>query len=455
MHWLTAQEIATGYREKRFSPTELCTHLLDRVEALDGLCNAFINIDRERVLAQARLAEQEIAAGKSRGPLHGVPVGVKDIIDVAGELTTCHSALMLDNLAKSDAFVISQLRGAGAILFGKLALHEFAIGGPSFDLPFPPARNPWNLNHHPGGSSSGSGSALAAGFVPLALGTDTGGSIRNPAGACGIVGLKPTYDLVSRRGLFPLSFTLDHIGPMARSVWDAGALLDVLAAPKRHPYKFSSLSRIDHGIKGLRVGFIRHIHQREMVADPEMATALEDASRLLRELGARVDDVELPLFTEMSATQKVIQMAEGWAVHARWLSARPEAYAQTSRRKLLGGAFLTAAEYVQAMQLRGTHIAAVDELLNQHDVLLCVNSMEPACQIDDPAELSRTYTRQARAVFNLTGHPVLALMTGLSKSGLPLSMQLVGRHDDESTVLQVGAAYEKATEWHRLHPQFA
>src|SRR5690348_16190902 len=229
LHWLTAAELASGYAAGKLSPVEVVTALLQRVDELDPQFNAFIKLDREAVLAAARDAEREIRAGRQRGPLHGVPVGIKDIIDVAGDVTTCHSKIFMKNVARADAEVVRRLRAAGAILFGKLSLHEFAIGGPSFDLPFPPARNPWNRDHHPGGSSSGSGAALAAGFLPLALGTDTGGSIRNPAGTCGVVGLTPTYGLVSRRGVFPLAFTLDHIGPMARTVQDTALALDVLA----------------------------------------------------------------------------------------------------------------------------------------------------------------------------------------------------------------------------------
>lgn len=452
MHWLTASQIAEGYDKGTFSPTELVEHLLGRIDRLDSRFNAFIRVDHEGALAAARQAETDLRAGRRRGPLHGVPVGIKDIIDMAGEPTTCHSKILQDHVAKADAPVIRDLRAAGAIPIGKLSLHEFAIGGPSFDLPFPPARNPWNPAHHPGGSSSGSGAALAAGMVPLALGTDTGGSVRNPAAACGIVGLKPTYDLVSRQGVFPLSFTLDHVGPMCRSVEDIALMLDVLAPAKTSRPKPSYASDLNRGVKGLRIGYLRHIHEKEVVADPEMAAALDEAARGLRALGAVVEDVELPGFQQMSAAQKIVLMAEGWAVHSKWLATRPGDYAETSRRKLLCGAFLSAGDYVHAMQLRAGHMRAVDDLLVDYDVLLCANSMEPACRIDDAPELLRTYMRQARAVFNLTGHPALALMTGRSTSGLPLSMQLIGRNFDERTVLRVGAAYEANTPWHQQHP---
>ena len=229
LHWLTASEAARAFAAKTLSPVELMTALLERIGKLDSRVNAFIRLDAEAAMTMARNAEAEIAAGRIRGPLHGVPVGIKDIIDVAGLPTTSHSKILVDNIAAADAVVVGKLRQAGAIVMGKLSTHEFAIGGPSFDLPFPPARNPWNTDHHPGGSSSGSGAGLAAGFFPLALGTDTGGSVRNPASANGIVGLKPTYGLVSRRGVFPLSFTLDHVGPMTRTVADNALLLDVIA----------------------------------------------------------------------------------------------------------------------------------------------------------------------------------------------------------------------------------
>src|SRR5690348_15967174 len=242
----------------------------------------------------ARAAEKELSAGRVRGPLHGIPVGIKDIIDVAGLPTTCHSKILVDNIAAADAVCVAKLRGAGAIVLGRLSTHEFAIGSPSFDLPWPPARNPWNPNHHPGGSSSGSGSGIAAGLFPLALGSDTGGSVRNPASACGIVGLKPTYGLVSRRGVFPLSFTLDHVGPLTRTVVDCALLLDAIAghdpldpgsaaAPPGH-YALG----LERGIRGLRIGFIRHFHETDLPADPEVTAGLENVAATLHKLGADI-----------------------------------------------------------------------------------------------------------------------------------------------------------------------
>ena len=453
MHWMTAAELASGYRKKAFSPVEVTQHLLNRIDALNPKYHAFIEVDHEGALAAARQAEHEIAAGRALGPLHGVPIGIKDIIDIAGQKTTCHSNIMLEHRASEDAQVIRKLRAAGVIFMGKLALHEFAIGGPAFDLPFAPARNPWNLAHHPGGSSSGSGAALAAGLVPLALGTDTGGSIRNPAACCGIVGLKATYELVSRRGVYTLSSTMDHVGPMARTVQDTGLLLNAMAEPQGDQVAPDYAGDLQRGVKGLRVGYVRHFHETDEVAHPEVAAALDQAAKVLSSLGAVVTDVTLPALNDFLVSQKFLMMAEGWAVHEKWLRERPQDYSQMSRRKLLTGAFVTGAEYVQSMQKRGLLIDAVDRLFNDYDVLLVANSMDPACRIDDEAEVVRTYTRQARMPFNLTGHPALALMTGLSSGGLPLSMQLVGKSFNEKMVLRVAAAYEQATQWHAKHPE--
>ena len=452
MHWMTAAEIAVAYRKKVFSPVELTQNLLTRIDSLNSKNHAFISVDHDGALAAARQAEREIFAGRALGPLHGIPLGIKDIIDVAGQATTCHSKIRLEHRASEDAQVIRKLRAAGVIFMGKLALHEFAIGGPSFDLPFPPARNPWNLNHHPGGSSSGSGAALAAGLVPLALGTDTGGSVRNPAASCGIVGLKATYELVSRRGVFTLSSTLDHVGPMARTVEDTGLLLNVMAEPQREGITPDYTLDLQRGVKGLRIGYVRHFHELDEVAHPEVSAALDEAAKVFAKLGAVVTDVRLPPLNDFLTAQKFLMMAEGWAVHEKWLRERPEDYAQMSRRKLLTGAFVTGGEYVQSMQRRRLLIDAVDDLFKDYDVLLVANSMDPACRIDDEPEILRTYTRQARMPFNLTGHPAISMMTGQSTGGLPLSMQLVGKCFAEATVLRVAAAYERETQWHTRHP---
>jgi aspartyl-tRNA(Asn)/glutamyl-tRNA(Gln) amidotransferase subunit A len=390
--------------------------------------------------------------------LHGVPVGIKDIIDVAGLPTTCHSKVLQDNLATADAVCVSKLRQAGAIVVGKLSTHEFAIGGPSFDLPWPPARNPWNPDHHPGGSSSGSGAGVAAGLFPMALGTDTGGSVRNPASCCGIVGLKATYGLVSRRGVFPLSFTLDHVGPMTRTVEDNALMLEAIAG--HDPLDPGSAAApgaryrraLERGAKGLRIGFVRHFHEIDMPAEPEVTAALEHVMRTLQMLGADVRDIRLPSLGEFAAVNRVILQSEAWSIHANWLRTRPGDYGKLARRRLMPGAFLGAGDYVLANKRRLEMIAAVNAALAEVDVLLCASSMDPACRIDRPADVERTYPRQARTPFNVTGHPALAMMAGLSSGGLPLSLQFVGRFFDEAMLFRVARAWEQASGMDKKHP---
>ena len=458
LHWLSVAKMAEAIAAKELSPLELMQALLARVEKLDPRLNAFIKIDGDLALVAAQAAETEIMAGRSRGPLHGVPVGIKDIIDVAGLPTTCHSKVLEENMATDTAVCVSKLRGAGAIVMGKLSTHEFAIGGPSFDLPWPPARNPWNPDHHPGGSSSGSGSGVAAGLFPMALGTDTGGSVRNPASCCGIVGLKPTYGLVSRRGVFPLSFTLDHVGPMTRTVTDNALMLETIAghdpldpgsAPSVPGHYSSALER---GVKGLRIGFIRHFHEIDTPATPEVTAALQHVALSLQMAGAEVRDVVLPTLGEFGAVNRVILQSEAWSIHSKWLRERPGDYGRYGRLRLMAGAFMSSGDYVLAQRRRREMIAAVEEAFRDVDILLCASSMDPACRIDDTPEVERTYPRQARTPFNTTGHPALAMMSGLSSGGLPLSVQFVGRYFDEATVFQVARAWELASGTDRKHP---
>ncbi len=457
-HWLTLSETSRAFASRSLSPVEYLTALLQRIEKLDPTLHAFIRLDADAAMDAARLAEKEISANRIRGPLHGIPIGVKDIIDVAGLPTTCHSKILLDNRAPHDAAVIARLRESGANILGKLSTHEFAIGGPSFDLPFPPARNPWNPDHHPGGSSSGSGSGVAAGLFPAALGSDTGGSVRNPASCCGIVGLKPTYGLVSRRGVFPLSFTLDHVGPLTRTVADTALMLDAMAGhDPADPGSAATTARyyarmLDRGARGLRVGFVRQFHETDIPAHPDVTAALEDVGRVLQDAGAEVRTVTLPSLNEFAGLNRIILCSEAWSIHAPWLRTRPGDYGKLARRRLLPGAFMTAGDYVGAQRRRAQMIAAVDDVLHDVDVLLCASSMDPASRIDDAEETARTYPRQARTPFNVTGHPALAMMAGLATSGLPVSVQFVGRYFAEATVLRVAAAYERATSWHKHHP---
>ncbi len=337
---------------------EYAKALIERIEAHDKKLNAFLRFTPERALEDARRAEAEIARGEWRGPMHGVPYGLKDIIDYAGLPTTAHSKVLKDNVARADATVTQKLKAAGGVFMGKLSTHEFAIGGPSFDLPWPPARNPWNRDHFCGGSSSGAGAATAAGLLPVALGTDTGGSVRNPASMCGVIGIKPTYGLVSRRGVIPLAFSLDHVGPLTRTVRDNALVLGLIAGPD--PSDPGSAGRaagdltsgLERGVEGVRVGVIRHFYARDMEADAEMTAGIDAAVTKLADLGAQVREVETAPLTEYLACNRVILTSEAFALHENWMRERPEDYGALARERLMAGAFVRAADYVNATRLR-------------------------------------------------------------------------------------------------------
>jgi aspartyl-tRNA(Asn)/glutamyl-tRNA(Gln) amidotransferase subunit A len=426
---LTAAEMAAGYRVGRFSPVDVIDAALERIAAFDPKINAVVYLDAADARRQAEQAHRAVKAGVDL-PLVGIPVGVKDIIDVAGVPTTCHSRLLLDNTAAADAEPVRRLRDAGAIVLCKLATHEFALGGPSFDLPFPPARNPWNTDHNPGGSSSGSGAAVAAGFVPIALGTDTAGSIRHPAGACGVFGLKPTYDAVSRQGTFPLAPSLDHVGPLARHVGDLHTAFGVMAGR-------SGKAPSVHGAAPLRIGYVRHFHSTDIIASADVANALDRVADRFADSGLHVEEIRLPPLQMFLAASRAILFYEAYAVHAHWLRTRPEGYGTLGRQRLMVGAFLEVDDLRRATIMRDQLGTVVEEAFGSIDVLLTANMMEPPCRIDDAAEVARTGVRQARAPFNGSGHPALSICTGYSSEGLPLSAQLVGRHGHEDDLFNL------------------
>jgi len=446
-------------RARKLSPVEYAQALIARIEKHDRAVNAFLRFTPDIALEDARRAEAEIMRGGWRGPLHGVPYGLKDIIDYAGLPTTAHSKILADNVARSDAVVTQKLRAAGAVFMGKLSTHEFAIGGPCFDLPWPPARNPWNRDHFCGGSSSGSGVATAAGFLPFAIGSDTGGSIRNPSTMCGVVGMKGTYGLVSRRGVVPLAFSLDHVGPLARTVHDNACVLEAIAGYDALDPGSSAnagaggyTSHIGRDIRGLRVGVIRHFYARDVQADAEMSAGIEAAVKVLAELGAEVREIETAPLAQYSACNRTIMTSEAFAVHEKWMQSRPQDYGSLTRERIMTGAFVRAADYVNATRVRTRLAKSFHALFADIDVALTASAMDPACRIDDAKAIEYTYGRQARAPFNVTGSPALAVPVGLSKAGLPLGMQLVGKPGSEALLYRVGHAYEQAAGWVNRHP---
>ncbi|HLZ78394.1 MAG TPA: amidase, partial [Sphingomonas sp.] len=448
-------------RARKLSPVEYTTALLARIERIDPKLSAFVRLTPERALESAHAAEDEIAAGRYRGPFHGIPYGLKDIVDAAGLPTTGHSKILIDNVARADAVVAAKLRAAGGILLGKLSTHEFAIGGPSFDLPWPPARNPWNRDYFPGGSSSGSGVGLAAGLFPAAIGSDTGGSIRNPASLCGIVGMKPTYGLVSRRGVLPLSFALDHVGPMTRTVRDNALMLQVIAGhDDGDPASADAVvpdytAELDRGVGGLKIGVIRHFYMKDVEADPEQVAALEAAVETFAREGATVREITLPPLADFSACGQIILAAEAYAIHEHWLKTRPEDYGARARERLLAGAMLTAANYLQAVRWRLALKQQTLDAFGEIDVAITASSMDPACRIDDVGKLALNYWRQARMPFNVTGQPAIVIPAGFSRGGLPLSIQIAGHPFAEATCYRAAQAYESAMGWVRHHPSLA
>ncbi len=459
--FLSVAEVAELLRDKKLSPVEYAKALIARVEQYDGKLNAFLHFTPEIALADARRAEAEIARGEWRGPLHGVPYGLKDIVDYAGLPTTAHSKILADNIAAADSVVTQKLRAAGGVFMGKLSTHEFATGGPCFDLPWPPARNPWNRDHFCGGSSSGSGVATAAGFVPAAIGSDTAGSIRNPATMCGVVGMKGTYGLVSRRGVFPLAYSLDHIGPLTRTVTDNALMLDLIAGhdaldPASADTRAGNyMAALGQGAKGLRIGVIRHFYTRDLEGDAEMVASIEAALKVFAGLGASVKEIETAPLGEYAACNRAILSAEAYAIHEKWLQERPEDYARLTRERILAGAFVSAADYINALRVRGKLTRAFHALFSDIDIVITASALDPACRIDDPAEIDRTYARQARSPFNVTGSPALSIPTGFSKAGLPLGMQLVGKPFSEALLYRAGHAYERETKWVERHPALA
>ena len=451
----TIAETAARYRSRALSPVEVTRALLDRIERLDPTLHAFVTVTAKRALAEARAAEAALARGEAASPLLGIPLAYKDIYATRGTRTTAGSARLADWVPEDDATCVARLQKAGGVMLGKLTTHEFAFGIQFPGHRFQPAKNPWNLAHMPGGSSSGSGAALAAGLVHGALGSDTGGSIRGPAAFCNIVGLKPTYGRVSRAGVITLSWTLDHTGPMARTVEDCALLLHALAGHDPADPASSRaavpdpLAALRSGIRGLRVGVPRAYFFDGV--DAEVEKALEQALATLRDLGATVTDVEIPSI-ETSWAFLAILMAEAFAYHERDLRTRPELYGDVLRERLLAGALILGSEYVQAQRLRSRLQAEMLDVLRRVDVLATPTTPKPAPTFAAVWDPSLGFPKSNMAPFNMSGLPALALPCGVSSEGLPLSLQIAGRPFDEATVLRVGHAYEQATEWHRRRP---
>src|SRR5436309_2964609 len=454
--YATIRDIGGRFRRKTLSPVELTRTLIERIERLDPKLNAFVTVTADRALADAKAAETALARGDISSPLLGIPVGYKDIYATRGVVTTGGSALLADWVPGADSTCVARLQKAGAVMLGKLITHEFAFGIQFPGHRYPPARNPWDLERMPGGSSSGSGAALAAGMAFGALGSDTGGSIRGPASFCGIAGLKPTYGRCSRTGVLTLSWTLDHTGPMARTVEDCAYLLQALAgydaadpASSREPVP-DYVAPLGRGVRGLRVGVPREYFFEGI--DPEVEKAFEQALATLRQLGASVEDVQIASIQSSGAFMAIL-LAEAFAYHERDLRMHPERFGEILRERLLAGGLITASEYVQAQRLRARLRGEMADVLHTVDALATPTSPPPAPTFTAVYDPEYGFPRGNTSPFNLTGLPALAVPCGFSSSGLPLSIQITGRPFDEATVLRVGHTYEQATDWHTRHPK--
>jgi aspartyl-tRNA(Asn)/glutamyl-tRNA(Gln) amidotransferase subunit A len=457
LYLLTLAQAARLIQERKLSPVDYADALLARIEAFDSQLNSFITVTAELAQDQARQAEAEITAGRYRGPLHGIPFALKDIYNTKGILTSGGSRTCMDNLPDKDATATRMLRDAGAVLLGKLQTHEFAHGGPSFDLPWPPARNPWNLEHFTGGSSTGAGAALAARLVPAALGSDTGGSIRGPAALCGIVGFKPTYGLVSRAGVLPNSFTMDHCGPMARTVEDCAILLQRIAGFDENDAASVAIdipdyrSALTSSLGGLRIGVLRHYWEEDAPAPPELAAAMETAIDVYRRLGARIEDCRARPGRDLRDIKTIIAETEIFSIYCEGLRKRPGDFGRDFLGRILPACLFQSADYVQASREHRRVIREMQPLYDRYDVLLTTGA-GPAPRLDAHRTTHFWQKPNVFTLANVTGGPSLALPVGFSGSGLPLGMQIIGRPFDDATVLRVGHAYQQATDWHTRHP---
>lgn len=451
--YLGIAEAGSLFREKQLSPVELTQFHLDRIAALNPTLRAYITVTGDLALEQAKAAELAIQSGDTR-PLLGIPMAHKDIYTTAGIRTTGGSAVYEHWVPTKTATTISKLHNeAGAVMMGKLATHEFAFAISNEEHPFPPARNPWNLEHIPGGSSSGSGSAVASGLVMAATGSDTGGSIRHPGMACGIAALKPTYGRCSRYGVLSLSWSLDHTGPMARTTEDVALMLGGMAGydpmdPASAAVPLGDyLSTLKAGVKGKRMGLLRSWYEK--TADPETIAAVEEAVKTLRGLGADVVEIEIPNIDQVSTS--IISTAEAYAYHAAHLAATPELYPAPLRNRLLMGGLFSAEEYINTQRARQLLKQATLHALKEVDVLLSPSKGSSALSF---AEANIDYYKQPSYlhVGNLTGVPALSIPCGFDSKGLPMGFQIMGRPFEEATVLQIGYAYEQAAGWFKRHP---
>jgi aspartyl-tRNA(Asn)/glutamyl-tRNA(Gln) amidotransferase subunit A len=463
---LTIPEAARRLANKDFSPVELTQAALERIERLNPRLNAFITLLPEQAMAAAKIAARDILAGRHRGPLHGIPIALKDLCATKGVRTTSGSKILQDHMPTEDATVATRLAEAGAIVLGKLHMNEFAYGPDGDNAHYGRVRNPWNLECISGGSSSGSGAAVAASLCLGALGTDTGGSIRIPSALCGIVGLKPTYGRVSRYGITPLCWSLDHAGPMAKRVKDVAWLLQAMAgydaqdpSTVQRPVP-DCAAALNGDVRGLRIGIPREYFYEAL--DPEVEGAARQAIAVMKGLGASTHEVSWPSLRYATLAALIIVLAEASAFHEPWIRTRPQDYHPDIALRLKWGLLLPTSAYLKALRLRALMCQDVAHLWREVDIL-----MTPATAMAAPQPRTTQVrlghremsTREAllrlMRPFNLTGLPALSIPCGFTSAGLPIGLQIAGKPFDEATVLRAAYAYERATDWHQRQPLIA
>jgi aspartyl-tRNA(Asn)/glutamyl-tRNA(Gln) amidotransferase subunit A len=460
---LSIAEAAALIVGRELSPVELTDAYLARIEAHNPLLNAYVTVTAEAARAEAREVEGEIARGAYRGPLHGIPIALKDLYATKGVRTAAGSKILWDRVPEEDSAVTRRLREAGAISLGKTNTHEFAFGVTTNNPHFGATRNPWDPDRIPGGSSGGSGAAVAAGMAAMAMGSDTGGSIRIPAALCGTVGLKATHGRVSTAGVIPLSWTLDHAGPLARTVEDAAIVLNAIAGADPNDAMTAPVPIEDYrahltaGIRGMRLGVLHGAGFDPL--DAEVSGALDTAYAALRDLGATTEAVDGTLFGNARSATSDIIMLEAQHYHAASLRDRPEDFGDDVRARLTRRTDMTASELLAALRLRDATTVAASHLMERYDALLLATTRIPAppiggqtIVIDGEEVFAPSVLTASTSPFNLTGMPALSLPCGFTAAGLPIGLQIVGRRWDEATVLRVGAAYERATDWHVRRP---
>lgn len=464
LHYKPITEQAAMLRSGDISPVNLTQAYLERIAALDGELRAYITVMGERAMAQARQAESDLRAGEDKGALHGIPLAIKDIIYTEGVLTSGGSKVLADFVPDEDSTIVRRLDDAGAVLLGKLNLSEFAIGG-TIDHPFGTPRNPWNTNHTAGGSSSGSGIAAAGGLCAGALGSDTGGSVRGPAGFCGIVGLRPTYGRVTRHGALPMCWSMDTVGPMTRTVADCALMLNAIAGQDILDASSSSAPVPDYaaalgdGVRGMRIGLPSQMFDYEGL-DADVRESVMRAVSVLEEQGASAEEMSLPMCANSGAVFIGTADVDCAAYHAEWLRARPDDYDWSTRTRLESASLAPAWAYLRAQRARELIRRELSAALDKHDIIILptgpvaaptieASTGKPGGYYQGELDLGRRrYTSPAA----LAGLPALSVPCGFSDAGLPIGMQIIGRAFDEATLFRVGQAYESATAWHTQHP---